>query len=68
MPAPQHTDASVFTGPRLPAIDAMRGLVMVLMAMDHASHVFNTVDMPEIHSAGTRQALKFRPPSSSPAG
>lgn len=26
---------------RLPAIDAMRGIVMVLMAMDHASHVFN---------------------------
>ena len=26
---------------RLPAIDAMRGIVMVLMAMDHASHAFN---------------------------
>ncbi len=27
--------------PRLAAIDAMRGIVMVLMAMDHASHAFN---------------------------
>ncbi len=26
---------------RLPAIDAMRGIVMVLMAMDHASYAFN---------------------------
>jgi uncharacterized membrane protein len=26
---------------RLPAIDAMRGIVMVLMAIDHASHAFN---------------------------
>jgi uncharacterized membrane protein len=41
MPGPQHTDSTVFTGTRLPAIDAMRGIVMVLMAMDHASHVFN---------------------------
>jgi len=28
-------------GTRLPAIDAMRGIVMGLMAMDHASHAFN---------------------------
>ena len=28
-------------GTRLPAIDAMRGIVMVLMAIDHASHAFN---------------------------
>ena len=41
MPGPQHTDSPDFTGTRLPAIDAMRGIVMVLMAMDHASHVFN---------------------------
>jgi uncharacterized membrane protein len=41
MPGPQHTDSPVFTDTRLPAIDAMRGIVMVLMAMDHASHVFN---------------------------
>ena len=27
--------------PRLPAIDTMRGIVMMLMAMDHASHAFN---------------------------
>jgi len=26
---------------RLPAVDAMRGLVMVLMTVDHASHAFN---------------------------
>ena len=41
MSGQQHTDSPVFTGTRLPAIDAMRGIVMVLMAMDHASHVFN---------------------------
>ena len=41
MPGPQHTDPPLFSGTRLPAIDAMRGIVMVLMAMDHASHVFN---------------------------
>lgn len=27
---------------RLPAIDAMRGIVMVLMTLDHASHAFNS--------------------------
>ena len=37
----QNTHSAVFTGTRLPAIDAMRGIVMVLMAMDHASHAFN---------------------------
>ncbi len=26
---------------RLPAIDAMRGIVMVLMTLDHSSHAFN---------------------------
>jgi len=26
---------------RLPAIDAIRGIIMVLMTLDHASHVFN---------------------------
>jgi uncharacterized membrane protein len=36
-----NTAPGVFAGTRLPAIDAMRGIVMVLMAMDHASHVFN---------------------------
>jgi uncharacterized membrane protein len=41
MLGPQPTAAPVYTGIRLPAIDAMRGIVMVLMAMDHASHVFN---------------------------
>ena len=37
----KHTLPKTFAGTRLPAIDAMRGIVMVLMAMDHASHVFN---------------------------
>jgi uncharacterized membrane protein len=27
--------------PRLPAIDLMRGIVMILMTVDHASHTFN---------------------------
>jgi len=38
--APNLTPASQHI-PRLPAIDAMRGIVMVLMAIDHASHAFN---------------------------
>ncbi len=38
--APNLTRASQRI-PRLPAIDAMRGIVMVLMAFDHASHAFN---------------------------
>jgi uncharacterized membrane protein len=37
----RNTASKVFTGTRLPAIDTMRGIVMVLMAMDHASHAFN---------------------------
>jgi len=41
MPKSQYTASEVFTGTRLPAIDAMRGIVMVFMAMDHASHAFN---------------------------
>lgn len=32
---------TVLTGSRLPAIDAMRGIVMVLMTVDHASAAFN---------------------------
>ena len=41
MSGSRNTQSAVFTGTRLPAIDAMRGIVMVLMAMDHASHAFN---------------------------
>ena len=41
MSGSQNTAQNDFTGTRLPAIDAMRGIVMVLMAMDHASHAFN---------------------------
>ena len=37
----KNTAPKVLTGTRLPAIDTMRGIVMVLMAMDHASHAFN---------------------------
>ena len=41
MSGQQQTDVPVYPGHRMPDIDAMRGIVMVLMAMDHASHVFN---------------------------
>jgi uncharacterized membrane protein len=57
MPGPQHTDAPVYTGIRLPAIDAMRGIVMVLMAMDHASHVFNA-------GRYVRDSFRWYPPGS----
>ena len=42
MPVSLNSEAEIFTGNRLQAIDAMRGIVMVLMAIDHASHVFNS--------------------------
>jgi uncharacterized membrane protein len=35
------TSTAVTKGPRLPAIDLMRGIVMILMTIDHASHTFN---------------------------
>lgn len=41
MSTSQNTSPQAFRGTRFPAIDAMRGLVMVLMALDHASHAFN---------------------------
>jgi uncharacterized membrane protein len=41
MSEPQDTSPKTLISARLPAIDAMRGIVMVLMAMDHASHAFN---------------------------
>ena len=37
----QKKDSKVYTGSRLPAIDAMRGIVMILMTLDHASFAFN---------------------------
>jgi uncharacterized membrane protein len=57
MPGSQHTDAPVYTGTRLPAIDTMRGIVMVLMAMDHASHVFNA-------GRYVRDSFRWYPPGS----
>ena len=41
MSEPKKIASKAFIGTRLPAIDAMRGIVMVLMALDHASHAFN---------------------------
>ena len=37
----QNTDQQLLFSGRLTAVDATRGTVMVLMALDHASHVFN---------------------------
>ena len=56
--------SSAQTVKRLPAIDAMRGVVIVLMAMDHASHVFNadryTLDSYLWYPAGAEiPALQF---------
>ena len=42
MPFVAQKDRSAYPAAgRLPAVDAMRGLVMVLMTVDHASHAFN---------------------------
>jgi uncharacterized membrane protein len=37
----ENSNAQFSLSGRLPAVDAMRGLVMVLMALDHASYAFN---------------------------
>jgi len=42
MPYHDQKDSSAHPGSvRLPAVDAMRGVVMILMTVDHASHAFN---------------------------
>lgn len=50
--------ASNISTPRLPALDALRGIVIVLMALDHASFAFNAgkyaTDSAAFYTAGAK--------------
>ena len=53
----QHSTRGPASPQRLPAIDVMRGIVIVLMAIDHAAHMFNAghyvTDSFVLYQAGT---------------
>jgi uncharacterized membrane protein len=59
--APLSTQASLLTRqiPRLASVDVLRGLVMVVMALDHTRDFMSSVRFPPVDMAHTYAALFF---------